>query len=262
MTATVEPGIDRRWLLDLYEADPVAHGFSRWDIDHAPGQCRFVTLVRDGHPASYLLIWSGAPELPVVHWCGDRTPERALGEAFPARPFVGVVPESVAALVAELRGPVVQSPLIVMVRGRLSTLPRSRGPHVVRRLLRHDLAELQRLVQGQNDPVANAYRTIDPEAGQVCGAFLGGRLVGVARAQVVLPEIWFVTGVFTAPSARNRGIGGDVTAALSAAAEGSGARTALVVREDNGPARRAYERIGFRPVGRRVHVLAGSELRN
>ncbi|MCI4331264.1 MAG: GNAT family N-acetyltransferase [Thermoplasmata archaeon] len=262
MTSTIELGIDRSWLLSLFAQDPVVHAYARWDVDFAPTQCRFVTLRRGGHPASYLLIWDGNPQHPIVHWGGDPEPDPLLLHAFPPRPFVAMVPEPLAPHVMAVRGAAVASPLLLLVRERDAPVGRSRREHTVRRLARHDFAELQRVGEGQDDVILHAYRGLDPEATQVYGAFLDGRLVGIARAQVMLPEVWIVGGVFTTPSARNRGIGGDVTAALSRAAEEAGARAALVVREDNAAARRAYERIGFRPYARRVHLLAAAENRN
>jgi GNAT superfamily N-acetyltransferase len=261
MTSAIEPGIDREWLLAQYARDPVGHAFARWDVDFAPTQCRFVTLRRDGRRVSYLLIWLGTPERPIVHWCGDPTPDRLLLEALPRRPFVALVPEPVAPDVPAARGPVVASPLLVLTRDRSTPVARERREHTVRRLARHDLTQLRSIAEGMDELLVSAYRSFDPETTQVYGAFLNGRLVAVARAQVILPEVWFVGGVFTSPSVRNRGIGGDVTEVISRAAEAAGATAALVVREDNAPARRAYDRIGFRPVGRRLHLLAAAETR-
>lgn len=259
MSSTVEAGIDRDWLLRLYEHDPVAHAFARWDLDFAPQQCRFVTLRREGRPTAYLLVWHGSPSLPIVHWCGDPTPDPALLDAIPPRPFIAVVPESVAAEVAPRRGPTVASPLLILTRRAAPSRARPRREHTVRRLGFHDTAEIRRLAESMDNLTTTAYRTIDPEATVVFGAFLHGRLVGIARVQVALPEVWYVSGVFTAPSARNRGIGGDVTDAVAQAADPPPATAALVVREDNAPARRAYERIGFVPTGRRVHLLAAAD---
>lgn len=252
----VEPTLDREWLLRLYSEDPVAHSYPRWDIDYAPTQCRFVTLFRNGERVSYLLVWQGNREYPIVHWLGDPTPDTVLAEAFPPRPFVAVVPEPIVPLVTPLRGPVVVTPLLIMTRDRHVSPDRRRREHRTRRLGAHDLAELADVARGHDDAIATSYRAVDPEATPVWGAFLAGRLVGVARAQVTLPEVWVITGVFTTPGARNRGVGGDVTSAVSRAAEETGAVASLVVREDNAPARRAYERIGFRPVGRRFHLSA------
>jgi len=89
----------------------------------------------------------------------------------------------------------------------------------------------------------------------VCyGVFVDGRLVSVARTYVRTPRVWVVGGVFTHPDFRGRGFAKAVTAAVTREALLSGAYALLHVREDNYPAIRAYRRIGYELIGRRVWV--------
>lgn len=89
----------------------------------------------------------------------------------------------------------------------------------------------------------------------VCyGVFIDGKLVSVARTYVRTPRVWVVGGVFTHPDFRGRGFAKAVTAAVTREALLSGAYALLHVREDNYPAIRAYRRIGYELIGRRVWV--------
>ncbi len=89
----------------------------------------------------------------------------------------------------------------------------------------------------------------------VCyGVFIDGKLVSVARTYVRTPHVWVVGGVFTHPDFRGRGFAKAVTAAVTREALLSGAYALLHVREDNYPAIRAYRRIGYELIGRRVWV--------
>ncbi|MHB8352811.1 MAG: GNAT family N-acetyltransferase, partial [Thermoplasmata archaeon] len=73
------------------------------------------------------------------------------------------------------------------------------------------------------------------------------------------PEIWHISGVYTAPADRGRGHGADVVGRLLSDAAAQGAGTGLFVREDNPPARRLYDRLGFSPGELRIWVDAGAD---
>jgi ribosomal protein S18 acetylase RimI-like enzyme len=70
--------------------------------------------------------------------------------------------------------------------------------------------------------------------------------------------MWIVNGVYVDPNARGRGIGGVLVEAALASAREARARVGLYVREDRLEARRLYERLGFRPAGRRTWLDLGA----
>jgi ribosomal protein S18 acetylase RimI-like enzyme len=128
----------------------------------------------------------------------------------------------------------------------------------VRRLERGDHSALVEFAGRQSDPVAAEYPTLDPGEDWIWGAFEDEKLLGAVRAAVRLPDVWLVGGVYVDPAARGRGIGRAlVEAALSSARE-ERVRVGLYVREDRLEARRLYERLGFRPLGRRTWLDLGA----
>ncbi|MFI7078344.1 GNAT family N-acetyltransferase [Micromonospora sp. NPDC049903] len=93
-------------------------------------------------------------------------------------------------------------------------------------------------------------------SGRAYARFVDGRVVFKAELAVVTRRTAQVQGVWVAPEWRGRGIG---TAAMAAVVRDALARVAptvsLYVNDFNLPARRVYERCGFRPVGTLATVL-------
>ena len=88
-----------------------------------------------------------------------------------------------------------------------------------------------------------------------CGIVLlaeeAGRLVGFIGAKAVASE-WEIENVVVAAELHRRGIGDELLRHLIQRAQNEAASAILLeVRESNGPARRLYEKHGFREVGRR-----------
>lgn len=253
--ARVEEGVDVAWLRAQAARDPLPHAFALWDLEHAPDRVRFVTLRRGPAPAAYLLIWTGNPKVPVVHWTGSDEADGLLARSLPPRPFIAVVPVEAEEAVRKARGPLEGAPLLGMVRDRAPLPPAS---DEARRLRAADTEALRDLARENPGGLTAAYGAADPERDPIWGVFRGQRLLGVARAQVTLPSFWVVGGVFTVPEARARGVGTAATRAVVRAADGAGARTGLWVRAENATARRVYERLGFRVATRRIWVDAGA----
>ncbi|MFF3856922.1 GNAT family N-acetyltransferase [Micromonospora sp. NPDC002575] len=93
-------------------------------------------------------------------------------------------------------------------------------------------------------------------AGRAYARFVDGQVVFKAELAVVTRHTAQVQGVWVAPEWRGRGI---ATAAMAAVTRDALLRVAptvsLYVNDFNQPARRVYERCGFRPVGTLATVL-------
>ncbi len=254
-SGVLQPGIDARWLERAARASPVEHAYALWDLVQAPDRTKFVSLVRDGATRAYLLLWHGNPPAVIAHWVGDADP--TMVAALPPPPCVLLVPEAAAELVRTARPGLLGVPTAMMIRSPKRALPET--PRGVRRLTGRDRGLLPNVVEA-GSPFHAGYARLDPDAEPVWGAFDGERLVGVAHASVTLPFVWVIAGVYTRPEHRGRGIAQAVTTGVCRAAEAAGAVATLFVREENLPAVRAYERLGFERVGRKFwfdHPLSG-----
>lgn len=262
MAAGVElrPTIDRRWLEAAARREPVAHGYALWDLDRFPDRIRVVSAVRREETIGYLVLWDGLPGIPVVHWYGTGPGTEALFAALPSRPLVAIVPPEVRAGISAARGEGRAYPELMTLRPPGGLAPPRPSAGLVRRLVADDALRLWDWAGRQRDRQAAEYPGLDPGTDAVWGAFLDGRLVGAARAAVRRAEEWIVAGVYVEPEARRRGLGEGLVAAVVAAGEAAGARVGLFVREDRAPARRLYERLGFRTIGRRIWLDLGAGL--
>lgn len=247
-------GIDRQWLDGQADRDPISHAWALWDLDHEPGRFRIVSLVRGSRPVGYLLIWyAGGP--PRVHWVGRDPTDGMLALGLPLPPVVAIVPERVASAVRDrLRSSRSYGLDVMVCSGRTVTAPDPR----VRRLRSSDAAALAEFVTRNPGAETASYASLDLERAPVWAAFEADHLVAVARIAVQLPAVWVITGVFTDPAFRGRGLGREVTAASTAAALAAGARAALYVRTDNARAMTVYREVGYATVDRRVWIDGGA----
>jgi GNAT superfamily N-acetyltransferase len=254
MSGRVLPGIDGPWLDRLSRLDPVEHAWAVWDRAKFPDRVEFQTLYEDGAPSAYLLLWHGAPKLTVVHWVGTARDPTPLLAALPARPMIGWLPEEVAASVAAARAPATVTPVLRLVLPTEAPLPPPPSAGA-RRLTPGDQPQIAELARRfPDDALASAYANADPTYAPIFGAFEGPTIVSLARAQVALPTVWIIGGVFTIPERRGRHLATDVTRVAVRAAREAGATPALYVREDNASARRIYDGLGFQRTARRSMV--------
>ncbi len=256
----VRPTVDRAWLDRAATADPVAHAFALWDLDRNPGRIRFFCAMKGELTIGYLLVWLGHPVAPIIHWYGGDPEARILARMLPERPAVAIAPEGAVAAIEEARGAGRRYPLLVLARDvGAPSAPPSR-PGTVRPLVRADVPMLSEWARRQTDPVVAEYPFLDPEAELIWGAFDRDRLLGVVRAEVRLPKVWILGGVYVHDDSRGQGWGRELLGAALRAASAAGARAVLYVREDRTAARALYERLSFRPVDRRIWVDLGAGL--
>jgi GNAT superfamily N-acetyltransferase len=256
MSARVLPEIDPRWLDLLYRADPVGHALAVWDRLAWPEAIAFQTLWEDGSPTTYLLWWNGLPGCPVLHWGGRAKDPAPLLAGFPPRPFLAIVPPEVAPAVVARAGE--SRSYEIRVRSRRASLPPGPVSRSARLLRGEDAPALRALADLDGTTVTDIYRTMEPDRDWIVGSFAGPELVAVARAEVRLPEVWHISGVYTRPDHRREGWGTAVVGQLLRDAATTGAAVGLFVREDNAPAQQLYDHLGFDRGPMRVWIDAGA----
>lgn len=205
---------------------------------------------------------------------------RATPEAVEALlPWIGTVPLGLVKTLEERTGLLWQR---LRAHGRRALLDRfevaevleARGARLVdpppgARVRRAVAADLPRLVEAARaslreesrpDPFEGDFegfrRWVAGRSGRATLVDVGGRCVFVGYADVQCELGWLLQGVYTWPEWRRRGLAAAGVSALCRAAFGAGAdHVQLAVVENNLPAERLYERLGFRPFARLRTVL-------
>ncbi|MGD0257698.1 MAG: GNAT family N-acetyltransferase [Thermoplasmata archaeon] len=254
----IRPTIDRAWLEAAARVDPMLHAYALWDLEQHPGPVRFTSAVRGDTTLGYLLIWPLGNGGSVVHWLGDPDTTSALLDHLPPRPLVLLCSEEGGPAASRARGPATVHPVLVELAPAGAPAPTGAADEMVRKLSGDDRTLLRSFVAHQTDRIAAAYAGIDPAAEPVWGGVREGRIVALARAAVRLRQIWVVGGVFVEPAHRDQGWGRAVVRAVMVEAARSGAPCGLFVREDGAPARALYDGLGYRRIGRRLWVDAGT----
>lgn len=80
----------------------------------------------------------------------------------------------------------------------------------------------------------------------VYGIFANSMLVSAATFHVKLPEIWIIGGLYTRPEYRNLGYTTSITSIMIREGLRETGCIGLYMREDNYPAKRVYEKAGFK----------------
>jgi len=96
------------------------------------------------------------------------------------------------------------------------------------------------------EEVERALEIIKNHGGPPYGIFDNSILVSAATFHVRLPEIWIMGGLYTRPEYRNQGYATSLTSIMVKDALQKTECVGLYVREDNYPAKRVYEKTGFK----------------
>ena len=125
-----------------------------------------------------------------------------------------------------------------------------------RRLNGHDIRQINQLYRTDGAPAFYSAKNIDDAV--YFGAFDGDRMVAVTGTHVISPAegIGVVGNVFTHPGYRDRGLGTLVTGAVTRSLLESCREVVLSVDPRNVPAVRAYQKLGYREVGRLIEGAA------
>lgn len=126
----------------------------------------------------------------------------------------------------------------------------------VRRLIGRDVRQVNRLYHTDGTPAFYTAENIDDAV--YYGAYEDDRLVAVAGTHVVSPadRIAVAGNVFVHPAYRARGLGTLVTSAVTRHLLSSCREVVLSVDPRNVAAVRAYQRLGYREVGRLIEAAA------
>ncbi|WP_069807204.1 GNAT family N-acetyltransferase [Vulcanisaeta thermophila] len=243
-----------------YVNNPVFFFFPFYDLMYYPEFTEVYLDVVGNDVVGYLLVWGSdcvavrlmgnarrlIDKLP-THDCVDII---ALISDYDIREFLNVVSGRVG---THLRG---VSRVLTMVCTRESF--RDLTTSLVRRLGVGDVNGLMSIKgeQGLGINYLEALMRLVSPHWHYYGAFLNGELVSIAAASAKLPEVWYVSDVYTRRGFRNMGFARAVVSAVTRDAINSGAVAMLEVSEDDEASVRAYGDVGYRVVNVEYRLVA------
>jgi GNAT superfamily N-acetyltransferase len=239
---------DENRFVRFLERDKILHVFTLYDMRNFKDKTRIWIALKNDYVLGYLFVFNdliinthGAPE----------TMGKLLNCISLTEPTI-VIESQHLETVKKLYEPV--GPTDAASKGKITTYlvmrlsPSDFNPtmrHSVRRLGTGDLNEVvECLGEEWKTRVENAIsRSV------AYGAYLDRRLASLAIVPEIVDGIGFIRGVYTTPEHRNKGLAASACSALAKELMESGQIPVLWVAEDNVPARRIYEKLGFRRTG-------------
>jgi GNAT superfamily N-acetyltransferase/uncharacterized protein YlbG (UPF0298 family) len=253
--------INRQRTIDFLRSDIVRHVFAFYDIQHDPRHTTMYAAVKDGEIKGYILFYTATDVPSVVLECEENAAEALLGRAPRDHFIIHVNPSLVPAVQREFpNGKCYVEDWMLVKRGHADFLPSG----LVRKLsTEDDASRLAQLISSREDRPKRALQKYVEWISRMplYGVFLRSELVSYAGSFLQLPQVWMIGGVYTNPRHRNKGYATQAVSAITQEALEKAEAAALFVREDNYPAIKAYEKIGYRKIGEKVWVDVGTDMR-
>lgn len=248
---------DERQFFDFLDRDRILHVFTIYDLKYMREKTEVWVALGDDEIVGYLLEF----DKRIVQTRGDAgTVARLLPFVELDEPVLIVEPHHLP-VVEEVFRPI--EPTDRSSKGKVTRFQVLRTDvetfqpmirHYVRRLGAEDLGDVSKSL---GEELA---KTVEKavHGGVAFGAYDGGSLASIATVPQIIEGIALIRGVYTLPSLRNRGLATSASSALVAELIRLKKEPVLWVARDNLPARRIYDKIGFKETG---HVLLGFKAR-
>lgn len=249
---------NKQRVVDSLELDVIRHVFAFYDIQHEPEHTTMYAAIENGSLKGYVLIYTALEFPSVVLECDSDVAEKLI-EYAPENRFIMHVPPNLLPIVKRKfprakcyveNWMLVKSDDAIFFRSKL-----------VRRLhTEDDASKLAMLLSSRKDRTtgtANKYVELISKQ-PVYGVFANGELVSYAGSFIQLPQVWMIGGVYTHLKHRSKGCATLATSAVTEEALKNAEVAALFVRSDNYSAIRVYEKIGYKKIGEKLWVDAGT----
>jgi GNAT superfamily N-acetyltransferase len=245
--------MDEKRLLDFLEKDRVLHIFTIYDLTRRRDKTKVYVALRNEQISGYLFEY----DKRIVHIHGDRETASKLILLISLDEPIFVIYPSHLRLVNKFFEPI--KPADSATKGKITTFLvmkasaesfKSVIKHKVKKLEKSDLDEVSRNLGDE------VIKTIEEAltGGLAFGAYENGALSSTAAVPELLDKHGLIRGVYTAPELRSRGLATSACSALVEELLRLGREPVLWVSKVNPPARKLYEKIGFKQTG--VTVLS------
>ena len=252
---------NKQRVIDSLRLDVIRHVFAFYDIQHEPDCTTMYAAFKNGSLKGYILIYTALEFPSVVLECDSDAAEKLI-EYAPENRFIMHVPPNLLPIVKR-KFPLVKCYVEdwMLVKSDDAAFFRSR---LVRRLrTEDDASKLAMLLSSRKDRTMGAVKKyVELISKQpIYAVFVDGELVSYVGSFIQLPQVWMIGGVYTHLKHRNKGYATLATSAVTEEALRNAEVAALFVRSDNYSAIRVYEKIGYKKIGEKLWVDAGTGMK-
>ena len=252
---------NKQWIINFLRKDAVRNVFALYDIQHETANTKMYAAFEGEVLKGYLLIYTGTM-FPSIVLEGESETAKALVNYMPKNSFICHVPRDLMHIVAEKfpNAKCYVEDWMLVTQDNASFFKASHA----RKL--EGLEDAEKLMMlfatSQDRPRESLERNFERVSKtSIYGVFINGELVSCASALIKLPEVWLIGGVYTHPNHRKKGYATLATSAITEEALKNAKYASLFVRNDNYPAIRVYEKIGYKKIGEKIWVDVGTGLK-
>ena len=248
---------NEKQFLSFLDRDRISHVFTIYDLKYMRDKTRVWAAFKDHEICGYLFEFDNR----IVHTHGTVESVTKLLHCIELDEPVLIIEPDHLAVVKEFFEPV--EPTDASSKGKITKyLVMKTGANTFNPIIRHRVKRLRTEdVNGVLEHLGEEWEKRVKDAihrGIAFGAYEGDLLASVATVPETIDNIAFIRGVYTAPSRRSRGLSTSVVSALVKEIINLGKEAVLWVAEDNLPAKRLYEKIGFQKT---EHIILGFKAR-
>jgi GNAT superfamily N-acetyltransferase len=240
--------MDEKKFLEFLEKDRVLHIFTIYDLTQKRDKTKIYVALGNKQISGYLFEY----DKRIVHIHGDpETASKLIPFISLDEPMFVIYPSHLR-LVKKLFEPV--QPADSSTKGKITTFlvmkasAESFKPIVKHKVKRLEKSDLEKVSRNLGDEPIKAIKEA-LTGGLAFGAYENDQLSSTAAVPELLEKHGLIRGVYTAPELRNRGLATSACSALVEELFRLGREPVLWVSKANPPARKLYEKIGFKPTG-------------
>lgn len=250
-----------RNIIPHLKADTIRHMFAVNDLMNDPQHTIAYAAIENGSLKGYILTYTGTDIPSVIFECEENVADRLIERAPTYNCIIHAPPNLQQTIKKHFPHAKHYVEDRMLVKSRDAAYFKS---ELVRQLQsEEDASKLFDLLLSRKDRPQNTLKKYAEWLGKmpICGVFRNNQLVSCAASFIQLPEVWFVGGVYTRPEQRSKGYATLATSAITEEALEKAEAATLFVRSDNHWAKRVYEKIGYRKIGEKLWIDAGTGLK-
>lgn len=252
---------NKQRVIDSLKLDVMRHVFAFYDIQHEPEHTTMYAAFENEQMKGYILIYTALEFPSVILECEKGIAEKLIGYA-PENCFIMHAPPNLLPIIKR-KLPHAKNYVEKWMRVKKDEASFFESKLVRRLLTEDDALGLAILLSTQkNRPKGTVKRYFDLISKQpIYGVFVNGELVSYAGSFIQLPQVWMIGGVYTHPKHRSKGYATLATSAVTEEALKNAESAALFVRSDNYSAIKVYRKIGYKKIGEKLWIDAGTGIK-